>query len=80
MFFFSVFYVGAEDIVSRDNGIRVSTVEQMAKLKAAFIKPHGTVTAANSSFITDGASACLITSADKAKQLNLKPKAYLRFV
>jgi acetyl-CoA acyltransferase len=50
----------------------------MAKLKAAFIKPHGTVTAANSSYLTDGASACLIMTEDKAKQLGLRPKAYLR--
>ena len=69
---------GAEDIVSRDNGIRPSSLEQMKKLKPAFIKPHGTVTAASSSFLTDGASACLITSVDKAKELGLKPKAYLR--
>ena len=34
-----------------DNGIRPSSMEQMGKLKAAFIKPHGTVTAANSSFL-----------------------------
>ncbi|CAF5209703.1 unnamed protein product, partial [Rotaria magnacalcarata] len=53
---------GAPDAVSRDNGIRVSTIEQMNKLKPAFIKPHGTVTAASSSFLTDGASASLITS------------------
>ncbi|CAF4906140.1 unnamed protein product, partial [Rotaria magnacalcarata] len=52
----------APDAVSRDNGIRVSTIEQMNKLKPAFIKPHGTVTAASSSFLTDGASASLITS------------------
>ncbi len=50
----------------------------MAKLKPAFVKPHGTVTAANSSFLTDGASACLITTAEKAKALGWKPKAYLR--
>ena len=37
--------------VSKDNGIRVSSLEAMAKLKPAFIKPHGTVTAANSSFL-----------------------------
>merc|ERR1719188_644552 len=49
-----------KDFVSLDNGIRVSTEEQMAKLKAAFIKPHGTVTAANSSYLTDGASAALV--------------------
>lgn len=72
------FSLGASDAVSRDNGIRVSTLEQMSKLKPAFVKPHGTVTAANSSFITDGASASLITSVDKAKEIGLKPKAYLR--
>lgn len=69
---------GADDIVSRDNGIRVSSLEQMSKLKAAFIKPHGTVTAASSSFLTDGASAGLVTSVEKAKELGLKPKAYIR--
>lgn len=56
----------------------MSTPEQLGKLKPAFIKPHGTVTAANASFLTDGASACLITTEAKAKQLGLKPKAYLR--
>ena len=65
-------------IVDKDNGVRVSSVDKLAKLKAAFVKPHGTVTAANSSYLTDGASASLITTAEKAKQLGLKPKAYLR--
>ena len=65
-------------MVQLDNGIRVSSPEQMAKLKPAFIKPHGTVTAANASFLTDGASACLIMTEEKAKELGLKPKAYLR--
>ena len=37
--------------VKKDNGVRVSTMEQMGKLKAAFIKPHGTITAANSSYL-----------------------------
>ena len=60
----------------QDNGIRPSSPEQMAKLKAAFVKPHGTVTAANASFLTDGASACLIMTEDKAKELGLK--AYLK--
>jgi len=67
-----------KEMVEKDNGIRVSTPEQMAKLKAAFVKPHGSVTAANSSFLTDGASACLIMTEEKAKELGLKPKAYLR--
>merc|ERR1719449_28489 len=67
-----------KDFVDLDNGIRVSTEAQMAKLKAAFIKPHGTVTAANSSYLTDGASAALIMTEDKAKELGLTPKAYFR--
>jgi acetyl-CoA acyltransferase len=69
---------GKEAIVDKDNGVRVSSPEQLAKLKPAFIKPHGTVTAANASFLTDGASACLVTTEAKAKELGLKPKAYLR--
>jgi len=64
--------------VSKDNGIRPSTPEQLAKLKPAFIKPHGTVTAANSSYLTDGASACLLMTEEKAKELGFQPKAYLR--
>uniref|UniRef100_A0A672R6X4 Trifunctional enzyme subunit beta, mitochondrial n=1 Tax=Sinocyclocheilus grahami TaxID=75366 RepID=A0A672R6X4_SINGR len=73
------FKVPGKDIVSKDNGIRPSTMEQMAKLKPAFIKPHGTVTAANSSFLTDGASAVLIMSEEKALAMGYKPKAYLRY-
>lgn len=69
---------GVDKVVEKDNGIRVSTPEQLAKLKPAFIKPHGTVTAANASYLTDGASACLIMTEAKAKELGLKPKAYLR--
>lgn len=69
---------GVTKTVEKDNGIRVSTKEQLAKLKPAFVKPHGTVTAANASFLTDGASACLIMTEAKAKELGLKPKAYLR--
>merc|ERR1711997_1333525 len=65
-------------IVDKDNGIRPSTPEQMAKLKAAFVKPHGTVTAANASYLTDGASACLIMTEDKALAMGLQPKAYFR--
>ena len=34
-----------------DNGIRVSTMDKVSKLKPAFIKPHGTVTPANASFL-----------------------------
>ncbi|XP_038133465.1 trifunctional enzyme subunit beta, mitochondrial [Cyprinodon tularosa] len=72
------FKVPGRDIVSKDNGIRPSSMEQMARLKPAFVKPHGTVTAANSSFLTDGASAVLIMSEEKALAMGFKPKAYLR--
>lgn len=64
---------------TEENGIKVgSNMESVSKLKPAFIKPHGTHTAANSSFLTDGASASLIMSEEKALQLGLKPMAYLR--
>ena len=45
------FAAGVAAPVDRDNGIRPSSMEAMGKLKAAFIKPHGTVTAANASFL-----------------------------
>jgi acetyl-CoA acyltransferase len=60
---------------SQDEGIRPdSNVEKLATLKPAF-KEDGVITAANSSQITDGASALLIMSEEKAKQLGLKPRA-----
>lgn len=73
-----VFVPGKNEPVTRDLGIRVSTMEKMSSLRPAFVKEHGTVTAANASYLTDGASACLIMTEEKAKQLGLKPKAYLR--
>ncbi|KAK8734336.1 hypothetical protein OTU49_006131 [Cherax quadricarinatus] len=45
---------GVDQVVEKDNGIRVSTPDQLAKLKPAFVKPHGTITAANSSFLVLG--------------------------
>ena len=62
-----------------ENGIKGdSTYDKVAKLPPAFIKPHGTHTAANSSFLTDGASAALIMSEEKALELGYQPKAYIR--
>jgi len=52
------------------------TIDSIAKLKPAF-KPDGSVTAANSSGINDGAAMLLIMSEEKAKELGLKPLAYL---
>uniref|UniRef100_A0A2K5CGD4 Thiolase N-terminal domain-containing protein n=1 Tax=Aotus nancymaae TaxID=37293 RepID=A0A2K5CGD4_AOTNA len=67
-----------KDTVTKDNGICPSSLEQVAKLTRAFIKPCSTVAAANSSFLTDSASAMLITAEEKALAMADKPKAYLR--
>ena len=54
---------------------RDTTMESLAKLKPAFKKEGGTVTAGNSSGLNDGTAALLIMSEEKAKALNLKPLA-----
>lgn len=69
---------GKVEKISTDNTFQVNTMEKLSRLKPAFIKPNGTVTAGNSSALTDGASACLIMREDKALALGFKPKAYLR--
>ena len=67
------------EIISQDNGIRAdSTLEKLETLKPAFMKPYGTLTAGNSSFLTDGAAAVLLMSEEKAKALGYKPKAFIR--
>ncbi len=65
--------------ISKDNGFRAdTTLEKISKLKPAFVKDGGgTITAANASFLTDGAAVVLLMSEEKAKQLGLKPKAYI---
>lgn len=64
--------------IDRDNGIRVAPLEQLARLRPAFVKPHGTITAANASFLTDGAAVVLLTTPAKARELGLRPKAVVR--
>ncbi|HLA87422.1 MAG TPA: acetyl-CoA C-acyltransferase [Anaerolineales bacterium] len=54
---------------------RDTTLESLGRLKPAFAKEGGTVTAGNSSGLNDGAAALLIMSEEKAKALNLKPLA-----
>ncbi len=64
-----------DEIFAIDEGIRPdSTVETLGNLKPAF-KENGKVTAGNSSQITDGASAVLIMSEEKANALGLRPRA-----
>ncbi len=62
--------------INRDNGIRPDTnLEKLAKLRPAFDRKHGTLTAGNSSFLTDGGAAILLMTAEKAEALGLTPKA-----
>ena len=71
---------GAGDgVLTQDNGIRRDTsLEQMAKLKPVFDRRYGSVTAANSSPLTDGASAVLVMSDSAARALGYTPLAYVR--
>ncbi len=67
--------------VERDNNLRAdSTLEKLAALKPAFDKTSGlgTLTAANSTPLTDGAAACLLASVDWARAHGHEPLAYLR--
>ena len=59
-----------EEAVIKDNGVRENlTLEQLAKLKPVFDKASGTVTAGNSSQLTDGACALLVMTRSKAQSL-----------
>ena len=65
--------------IDRDNGVReTSSLEQLAKLPPVFDRKYGTVTAGNSSPLTDGASAVLLMREDKARALGYAPLAYIR--
>ena len=62
-----------------DDGVRGgSQIDDYKKMKPAFVKPHGTITAANASFLTDGASCSLIMSSTKANELGLNPLSVLK--
>ena len=55
-----------------------TTIEGLASLKPVFDPENGSVTAGNSSQLSDGASVTLVMSEEKALELGLKPKAYFR--
>ncbi len=68
-----------DEVIQEDNGIRADTsMEQLAKLKPVFDRKYGTVTAGNSSPLTDGAAAVLLMAEEKAKALGHEPLAYIR--
>lgn len=65
--------------LTEDNGIRTDTsLEQMARLRPVFDRRYGTVTAANSSPLTDGAAAVLLMSEGEARSSGYEPLAYIR--
>lgn len=68
-----------DGVVDRDECNRPSTtIEGLSSLKPVFDPENGTVTAGNSSQLSDGASMCLVMSADRANQLGLQPMGYFR--
>lgn len=74
-----VFPLDGGEPVTRDNGIRAdASLEQMAKLRPVFDRKYGTVTAANSSPLTDGGAAVLLMSEEAARSLGYEPLAFIR--
>jgi acetyl-CoA acyltransferase len=68
-----------EVVLTSDNGIRTDTsIDQLQSLRPVFDKRYGTVTAGNSSPLTDGASAVLLMSEERARILGYQPLAYIR--
>jgi acetyl-CoA acyltransferase len=68
-----------ETALTSDNGIRSDTsIDKLRELKPVFDKRYGTVTAGNSSPLTDGASAVLLMSEESARSLGYEPLAYIR--
>ncbi len=72
---------GFKSVLTTDEVIRPeTTVEALAALKPVFIPKVGTVTAGTSSAFSDAASAMLLMSAQKAKDLGLKPRARIKSI
>ena len=70
---------GGDEVVTSDNGIRSdSSLEQLARLRPVFDRAYGTVTAGNSSPLTDGAAMVLLMSEERALSLGYEPLAFLR--
>ncbi|MEH6558185.1 MAG: thiolase family protein [Oceanicoccus sp.] len=66
-------------VVDRDECNRPgTTIEGLSSLKPVFDTESGTVTAGNSSQLSDGASMCVVMSAERASQLGLEPMGYFR--
>ena len=67
---------GDSIVINKDEFIKpTSTLEILGKLRPAFVKDNGTVTAGNASGLNDGAAAVIVASDDAVKKHNLKPLA-----
>jgi len=65
--------------LQQDNNVRLhSSLKDYARLRPAFDRKHGTVTAANSTPLTDGAAAVVMMTENKARELGIEPLGYLR--
>ena len=65
--------------IASDNGIREdTTIEKLRELRPVFDRRYGSVTAGNSSPLTDGAAAVLLMSEEKANAMGVKPIAFIR--
>jgi len=68
-----------DDVATTDNGIRPdASLEALASLKPVFDRRYGTVTAGNSSPLTDGAAVVLLMAEGKARSLGYEPLAFIR--
>ena len=68
-----------DDSLTTDNTVRFdSSLDSYAKLKPAFDKKHGTLTAANSTGLTDGAAALLMMKESRAKELGYQPLGFIK--
>lgn len=70
---------GYEKVIDRDNGVRTdSSLEKLAKLRPAFDRRYGSVSAGNSSPLTDGASALVLMNAELAAAEGIDAIGYVR--
>jgi acetyl-CoA acyltransferase len=68
-----------ETVIAADNGVRNDTsLDALAKLRPAFDRHHGTVTAGNASPLTDGASAVVLMNGERARAEGIEPLGWVR--
>jgi len=68
-----------DEVTTSDNGIRTDTsLDQLAKLRPVFDRQYGSVTAGNSSPLTDGAAMVLLMAEERARELGFEPLAFIR--